>query len=85
MTSTDNGNNLTFKWLSSILILVIFSLVGLWGRGLAIELGKLTDAVSAQGVKLGEVEGQLKVNGDRLGRIETNQDQVLRSLPRVPR
>lgn len=62
-------DTLTFKWLSGILITIVFTLLGFWARDVSGQISIVKDKVSY-------IEGQLPSMNARLMRIEDNQDRI---------
>ena len=74
--------NLTFKWITGILVTCVMALTALWAENLTKEVKSISTSVTIQGQAVANIEGQLISNGVRLKRIEENQDKVMLALPR---
>ena len=72
------GGNLTFKWLTGILISLVLTLTALWAGNLTTQMNIIGKKVDAQAASISKIEGQLPQMADRLKRIEDNQDRVRR-------
>lgn len=72
-------DTLTFRWLTGILVSVVFALVAFWARDLSAQVGALTAVVRDQSLLTAEVRGQLGEVTGRLKRIEDNQDAATMS------
>jgi hypothetical protein len=67
-------DTLTFKWLTGILVTIVFTLVGFWARDLTAQVKEVGAQVNIVSVKVSNVEGKLPQIEARLKRIEDNQD-----------
>lgn len=72
--SSDNGNKyLSWKWLASILLGVVFLLTGFFVGG----------GMNDSKAEMKDLKGVVSTNCTRLTKIETNYDHITASLERI--
>lgn len=74
------SGSLTFKWLTGILVTVVFALTALWANNLTGQVRDIGKKVDEQAPVIAEMKGQFPQMAARLKRIEDNQDAVARNL-----
>lgn len=76
---TFGSGNLTFKWLTGILVTVVFTLTAFWASNLTGQVLSIGRKVDEQAMTISKIEGQLPQMAERLKRIEDNQDAIART------